>query len=159
MDFAHYRTILKNQAVIDEVEKKFSDFRPATYDVSRQLKAIDAFRAQAVQSAEETKASVDKELGDLRTALKNIEETRPLEDLTVVRASQPVVLVGDYCPLCIADLPLFYSPAGGFLQSRSRAGAAGGELRETGHLGCAGLQCQYQKGRPTLARSCLSTFR
>ena len=39
---------------------------------------------QAVKNAQETKGLVDKELGDLEKTLKNIEEARPFEDLTVV---------------------------------------------------------------------------
>ncbi|KAF2839945.1 mitochondrial ATP synthase [Patellaria atrata CBS 101060] len=91
VDFAHYRSILKNTAVVDEIEKHFSSFKPATYDVNRQLKAIEAFEAQAVQSAEETKAVVEKELSALQKTLKNIEDARPFEDLTVdeVAAAQP----------------------------------------------------------------------
>lgn len=85
VDFAHYRSVLKNQAVVDEIEKYFSTFKPATYDVSRQIKAIEAFEAQAVKNAEETKGRVDLELKDLEKTLKNIEEARPFEDLTVVR--------------------------------------------------------------------------
>jgi hypothetical protein len=85
VDFAHYRGILKNTAVIDEIERSFNGFKPATYDVGRQIKAIDAFEAQAIKSAEETKGVVDKELRDLEKTLKNIEEARPFEDLTVVR--------------------------------------------------------------------------
>jgi hypothetical protein len=77
--------VLKNQAIVDEIEKSFSSFKPQTYDVSRQLKAIEAFEAQAVQSAEETKAVVDKELSDLQKTLKNIEDARPFDELTVVR--------------------------------------------------------------------------
>jgi hypothetical protein len=53
--------------------------------VNRQIKAIEAFEAQAIKSAEETKAVVDKELSDLQKTLKNIEEARPFADLTVVR--------------------------------------------------------------------------
>lgn len=85
VDFSHYRSILKNTAVVDEIEKSFSAFKPQTYDVSRQIKAIEAFEAQAVKSAEDTKAVVDKELSDLQKTLKNIEEARPFDDLTVVR--------------------------------------------------------------------------
>ena len=84
MNFESYRSQLKNQAVIDEIESHFKSFKPATYDVSRQIKAIEAFEAQAVKNAEETKGLVDKELGDLEKTLKNIEEARPFEDLTVV---------------------------------------------------------------------------
>ncbi len=84
VDFQHYRSTLKNTAVIDEIEQHFKQFKPATYDVNRQLKAIDAFEAQAVKSAEETKGRVDAELKELDKTLKNIETARPFEDLTVV---------------------------------------------------------------------------
>ncbi|EAT85266.2 hypothetical protein SNOG_07800 [Parastagonospora nodorum SN15] len=91
VDFQHYRSILKNQAIVDDIEKQFSAFKPQTYDVSRQIKAIEAFEAQALQSAEQTKSVVDKELSDLEKTLKNIEEARPFSDLTVdeVAAAQP----------------------------------------------------------------------
>tara|TARA_R110002003_G_scaffold9_38_gene720 strand:+ start:358 stop:1155 length:798 start_codon:yes stop_codon:yes gene_type:complete len=85
VDFQHYRSILKNQAIVDDIEKQFNAFKPATYDVGRQVKAIEAFEAQALKSAEETKTVVDKELADLEKTLKNIEEARPFADLTVVR--------------------------------------------------------------------------
>ncbi|CAF3463079.1 unnamed protein product, partial [Fusarium graminearum] len=83
VDFSQYRSVLKNQAIIDEIEKRFNAFKPVTYDVSRQLKAIDAFEAEAVKNAEATKQAVDLELKDLAATLKNIEEARPFEDLTV----------------------------------------------------------------------------
>lgn len=86
VDFAHYRGILKNQAVIDELENHFKSFKPATYDVNRQLKAIEAFETQAVKNAEETKGKVEAELKELQKTLENIETARPFEDLTVVRA-------------------------------------------------------------------------
>ena len=85
VDFAAYRSTLKNQAVVDEIEKRFNAFKPNTYDVSRQLKAIDAFEVEAVKNAEATKQAVDLELKDLTATLNNIEEARPFEDLTVVR--------------------------------------------------------------------------
>lgn len=85
VDFAAYRSGLKNQAVVDEIEKRFNAFKPATYDVNRQLKAIDAFEVEAVKNAEATKQAVDLELKDLAATLKNIEEARPFEELTVVR--------------------------------------------------------------------------
>lgn len=84
VDFAHYRNTLKNQAVIDDIEAQFKNFKPATYDVSRQVKAIDAFEAQAVQNAEQTKGKVETELVELKKTLENIETARPFEDLTVV---------------------------------------------------------------------------
>ncbi len=59
-------------------------FKPQSYDVGRQVKAIEAFETQAVKNAEETKGRVDGELRSLEKTLRNIEEARPFEDLTVV---------------------------------------------------------------------------
>lgn len=70
--------------MIDEIENHFKTFKPVAYDVGRQLKALDAFEAQAVKNAEETKGRVNLELKDLEKTLKNIEEARPFDDLTVV---------------------------------------------------------------------------
>ncbi|KAG5959810.1 ATP synthase d subunit [Claviceps cyperi] len=88
VDFAAYRSSLKNQAIVNEIEKRFTAFKPATYDVSRQIKAIEAFEVEAIKSAEETKKAVDLELKDLAITLKNIEEARPFEDLTVDDVAQ-----------------------------------------------------------------------
>lgn len=60
-------------------------WKPKTYDVGRQIKAIEAFEVLAVKGAEDTKGRVDEELRDLEKTLKNIEDARPFEDLTVVR--------------------------------------------------------------------------
>ncbi|KAJ5109948.1 ATP synthase subunit d [Penicillium argentinense] len=93
VDFAHYRKVLKNQAIVDEIENHFKNFKPASYDVNRQLKAIDAFEAQAVQNAEQTKGKIDSELVNLQKTLENIETARPFEDLTVdeVASAQPEI--------------------------------------------------------------------
>ncbi|RAL02688.1 ATP synthase D chain, mitochondrial [Aspergillus ibericus CBS 121593] len=93
VDFAHYRKVLKNQAIVNEIENHFKTFKPATYDVTRQLKAIDAFEAQAVQSAQETKGKVEAELRSLEKTLENIETARPFDELTVdeVAAAQPEI--------------------------------------------------------------------
>ncbi|KAF3916026.1 hypothetical protein AA313_de0205554 [Arthrobotrys entomopaga] len=88
IDFAQYRSLLKNQAVIDEIEKEYKVFKPVTYDVSKQIKSIESFEAEAIKNAENTKASVDAELADLAATLKNIEESRPIEDLTIDDVAQ-----------------------------------------------------------------------
>jgi F-type H+-transporting ATPase subunit d len=49
VDLSHYRSVLKNQAVVDEAEKLLRDFKPVTYDVSGHVKAIEAFEAKAVR--------------------------------------------------------------------------------------------------------------
>ena len=93
VDFAHYRRVLKNQAIVDEIERRFNAFQPATYDLNRQLKAIEAFEVEAIKNAEATKEKVDLELKDLEKTLKNIEEARPFEGLTVdeVAAAEPSI--------------------------------------------------------------------
>ncbi|KAK0633105.1 hypothetical protein B0T14DRAFT_533379 [Immersiella caudata] len=93
VDFAQYRSVLKNQAIVDEIEKRFTAFKPATYDLNRQLKAIEAFEVEAIRNAEATKEKVDLELKDLDKTLKNIEEARPFDELTVddVAAAEPSI--------------------------------------------------------------------
>ena len=48
VDLAHYRSVLKNKAIVDEAEKLLNEFKPVTYDVSAQIKAIETFEAKAV---------------------------------------------------------------------------------------------------------------
>jgi F-type H+-transporting ATPase subunit d len=48
VNLAHYRSVLKNQAVVDEAERILRDFKPVTYDVNEHVKAIEAFEAKAV---------------------------------------------------------------------------------------------------------------
>ncbi|KAF2722223.1 mitochondrial ATP synthase [Polychaeton citri CBS 116435] len=83
VDFAHYRSVLKNTAIVDDLEKQVGGFQVKKYDVQRQIKAIETFEAQAIKSAEETKGKVDAELADLEKTLKNIETARPFDELTV----------------------------------------------------------------------------
>ena len=49
VDFAHYRSVLKNKAIVDEAEKLLKDFKPVTYDVGAHVKAIETFEAKAVR--------------------------------------------------------------------------------------------------------------
>ena len=51
VDLEHYRSVLRNKAVVDEAEKILRDFKPVTYDVSGQIKAIEAFETKAVRSS------------------------------------------------------------------------------------------------------------
>ncbi|KAI5803254.1 hypothetical protein EDC01DRAFT_502305 [Geopyxis carbonaria] len=83
IDFAHYRSILKNQAVVNEIESAYKAFKPVTYDVSKTIAAIESFEATAIENAQATKGKVDAELSDLQATLKNIEEARNFEELTV----------------------------------------------------------------------------
>ncbi|KAI5287950.1 ATP synthase d subunit, partial [Ascosphaera aggregata] len=94
VDFQHYRSVLNNKAIVDKIESQFKSFKPATFDLNRQLKAIEAFEAQAMKGAQETKTNVEAELAKLQETLSKIESARPLHDLTVeeVNAAEPEVL-------------------------------------------------------------------
>ncbi|KAG6901881.1 hypothetical protein C0995_007005 [Termitomyces sp. Mi166 len=83
VDFAHYRSILKNKAVVDEAEKILKEFKPVSYDVGAHIKAIETFEAKAVEKAKETEQKIDVELKELQATLANIEEARPFDQLTV----------------------------------------------------------------------------
>ncbi|CUS10926.1 unnamed protein product [Tuber aestivum] len=83
VDFPYYQSILRNRAAIDEVENAWKRFQPVTYDVERQAKITEGFEAEAVRNAEAARERVNNKLRELEKTLKNIEEVRPFEDLTV----------------------------------------------------------------------------
>ncbi|CAK7896556.1 ATP synthase subunit d, mitochondrial [[Candida] anglica] len=91
VDFAHYRSVLKNTKVIDEVEKAVAAFKPTTYDVSKTIKTIDLFEQKALENAKLTEKSVVEEIKQLQDTLKDIESARPFDQLTVddVSAARP----------------------------------------------------------------------
>jgi propanediol dehydratase small subunit len=99
--------VLKNQTVVDEIEKSFKAFKPVVYDVLKTLDAIDAFGTVAVKNALTTKSKVDAELGDLQATLKNIEEARSFDDLTLVCILHLDFLC--FVPLFFADCLDFFS--------------------------------------------------
>eukprot|EP00842_Homolaphlyctis_polyrhiza_P003864 jgi/Hompol1/4479/HPOL_003674-RA len=83
IDFARYRSTLKNQKVVDEAEKAFKSFKPATYDLAEQLRIIKEKETLAVAAAQKTATKIKAELVELNELLTNIETARPLEQLTV----------------------------------------------------------------------------
>ncbi|KAI8393814.1 uncharacterized protein BYT42DRAFT_525095 [Radiomyces spectabilis] len=83
VDFAHYRKVLKNQDIVAQSEKALSGFKPVTYDLDAQLKAIDKFEAKAVEKAKQKVQQIDTELKDLHATLDNIQGSRPIEQLKV----------------------------------------------------------------------------
>ncbi|KAG0365710.1 hypothetical protein BC939DRAFT_434554 [Gamsiella multidivaricata] len=93
VDFAHYRKVLKNQAVVDELEKSFKSFKPTSYDVKAQIKSIETVEAKALERAKSTATKVESELADLQATLKNIETSRPIDELTAddVLKSRPEI--------------------------------------------------------------------
>ncbi|WFD24465.1 ATP synthase d subunit [Malassezia equina] len=83
VDLAHYKNVLKqNQSVVSQAEKILSEFKPVTYDVNAQVKAIESFEATAVKQAQESAAKMEAELKDLKATLGNIEGARPFDQLT-----------------------------------------------------------------------------
>lgn len=83
VDFEHYKSVLKNTQVVDEVKSKVAGFKAATYDVSKTLKTIDIFEKKAVENAKLTEKSVADEIAQLNSTLKDIEGARPFDQLTV----------------------------------------------------------------------------
>jgi hypothetical protein len=84
IDFGYYRSVLKNQKVIDQIEKAAKEFKPVTYDVGTILKGIDAFEGEAVKNAQETEKKISEQLVDLEKTIKNIEQARGVDDLSVL---------------------------------------------------------------------------
>lgn len=83
IDFSHYKSVLKNSKVVDEIEKAVSAFKPVTYDVSKNLKTIQIFEEKAIENAKLTEKSVLQEIQQLQVTLKDIEGARPFDQLTV----------------------------------------------------------------------------
>ncbi|ODV58718.1 F1F0 ATP synthase subunit d [Ascoidea rubescens DSM 1968] len=91
IDFAYYKSVLKNQDIISKIESSINDFKPITYDISDQVSAIETFKQTALESAEQTESLILKEIEDLNKTLENIQKSRPFEQLTVddVVAAKP----------------------------------------------------------------------
>jgi|SRR5579862_1873503 len=83
VDFAYYRSVLKNQKVIDDIEKAAREFKPVTYDVSTILSGVEKFEGEAVKNAEDTEKKISEQLVDLEQTIKNIEQARAPDDLSV----------------------------------------------------------------------------
>ncbi|CAN3355146.1 ATP synthase subunit d, mitochondrial [Diutina catenulata] len=83
VDFAHYRSVLSNQKVIDQVEQAVKSFQPVKVDVSKVLSNIEIFEEKAVENAKLTEKSVTEEIKQLQATLKDIESARPFDQLTV----------------------------------------------------------------------------
>ena len=96
VDFGHYRSLLKNTAVIDEIENHVKSFKPKTYDVNKQIKAIESFEQIAMKNAEATKGKVEVELRQLEKALGDIEGARPFEETTVDEVVQAAPEIDEY---------------------------------------------------------------
>lgn len=74
---------MKNKGIVDEAQKILDTFKAVDYDVSAQVKAIDAFKAKAVASAGEASKAIAGELDTLQKTLNDIEGARPFDQLTL----------------------------------------------------------------------------
>ncbi|CAK9435563.1 uncharacterized protein LODBEIA_P02900 [Lodderomyces beijingensis] len=83
IDFSHYRSVLKNTKVVDEIEKAVASYKPVTIDLSKNLKNIELYEQKAVENAKLTEKSVTEEIKQLQATLKDIESARPFDQLTV----------------------------------------------------------------------------
>lgn len=88
--------MLKNQAIVDEIEQHFKSFKPKTYDVQKQIKAIESFESVALKNAEETKGKVEVELRALEKALGDIEGARSWDQTTVDEVVQAAPEIDEY---------------------------------------------------------------
>lgn len=83
VSFDHYRSVLKNQAVIDQIEGFCQKYQPVTIDSSKQIHTIESFQEHALANAQATEKLVQNELTTLKQTLQNIENARPFDELTV----------------------------------------------------------------------------
>ena len=88
--------MLKNTAVIDEIEQYYKSFQPKTYDVNKQVKQIEAFEQVAMKNAEETKGKVEVELRSLEKALGDIEGARGWDEVTVEEIAKAAPEIDEY---------------------------------------------------------------
>ncbi|KAJ1891099.1 ATP synthase d subunit [Kickxella alabastrina] len=94
VDFESYRRILKNSDIIDKLEKIANTQKIIKVDLADQLKTISAFEAKAVTSAELYVKETEANLADLSETVKNIDQARPITQLTVddvVKAKPEIV--------------------------------------------------------------------
>ncbi|KAJ1330694.1 hypothetical protein BSLG_009146 [Batrachochytrium salamandrivorans] len=83
IDFTRYKSVLKNQKVVEEAERAIKGFRPATVDLSEQLRMVADQEAKAIAAAKKTTSKIEAEMVELKALLTNIETARPLEQMTM----------------------------------------------------------------------------
>lgn len=74
---------LKNKRVVEEAQRAWSGFKPAAYDLTTQLRVIGDHEGRAISSAQQTTQKMSVELEELKEMLDNIEQSRPIDQLTV----------------------------------------------------------------------------
>lgn len=83
VDFAHYKSVLQNNAVVDEIQGHVRSYKPVVADIAKQLESLKAFERVALDNAREAEQQVAQELVQLKDTLSKIEAARPFDELTV----------------------------------------------------------------------------
>lgn len=83
VDFDYYRSVLKNQQVVDDIQKLYKSYKPVVINSKEQIDIINNFEKHAIENAKETEKLIGKELEALQGTLANIENARPFDQLTV----------------------------------------------------------------------------
>jgi F-type H+-transporting ATPase subunit d len=74
---------LQNKQVLKNAQEALERFTPTKLDISQELNTLSKLRVQAVQDAQKTQEMLAKEMTELQLLLKDIEEARPIDQLTV----------------------------------------------------------------------------
>lgn len=83
IDFNYYRSKLKNQKIVDDIEKMYKSYKPVVINSKEQIDIISSFEKHAMENAKDTEKLISKELDALQSTLANIENARPFDQLTV----------------------------------------------------------------------------
>ncbi|KAI0465024.1 ATP synthase d subunit [Komagataella kurtzmanii] len=91
VDVEFYKSTLKNQKIVSQVESDLKAFKPSQFPLDKQLNLIKSFEANALENAKNTETVVLDELEQLSATLANIEGARSFDELTVddVRKARP----------------------------------------------------------------------
>ncbi|KAG5437734.1 hypothetical protein PCANB_000447 [Pneumocystis canis] len=83
INFSYYHSIIKDKTLLNEIEKDVKGFKPLKYNIDSQMKMINLLETKAFQSAKKMEYQIDLELIQLKKTLLNIQQARPIEDLTI----------------------------------------------------------------------------
>ncbi|PVU87799.1 hypothetical protein BB561_006168 [Smittium simulii] len=81
--FEHYRDLLKNTKIVDEMQAKYSGYKLEKLDTQKYIATLADFEKTAVASATEYSSELQTKLTDLVQTVQNIDNTRSVTQLTV----------------------------------------------------------------------------
>ncbi|PVU99606.1 hypothetical protein BB559_000564 [Furculomyces boomerangus] len=82
LDFDHYRKVLKNKKIVDDMELKFKSYEIKKLDTKEHLKIIGEFESSATASATGYASELETKLSGLFETVGNIENARPVNQVT-----------------------------------------------------------------------------